>query len=47
MGRLEGRTDDMLIIRGVNIFPSQVETALLEIDEISPHYQLIADRVKI
>ncbi|NMB42546.1 MAG: phenylacetate--CoA ligase [Clostridiales bacterium] len=45
MGRLEGRTDDMLIIRGVNIFPSQVETALLEIDEISPHYQLIADRV--
>ncbi len=45
MGRLQGRTDDMLIIRGVNIFPSQVETALLEIEEIGPHYQLIADRV--
>ncbi|NLJ91341.1 MAG: phenylacetate--CoA ligase, partial [Clostridiales bacterium] len=45
MGRLEGRTDDMLIIRGVNIFPSQVEAALLEIEEISPHYQLVADRI--
>ncbi len=45
MGRLQGRTDDMLIIRGVNIFPSQVETALLELAEASPHYQLIADRV--
>ena len=45
MGRLQGRTDDMLIIRGVNIFPSQVETALLELGETSPHYQLIASRV--
>lgn len=45
MGRLQGRTDDMLIIRGVNVFPSQVETALLELGETSPHYQLIADRV--
>ncbi len=45
MGRLQGRTDDMLIIRGVNIFPSQVETALLELGETSPHYQLIANRV--
>lgn len=45
MGRLQGRTDDMLIIRGVNIFPSQVESALLELGETSPHYQLIANRV--
>ena len=45
MGRLQGRTDDMLIIRGVNVFPSQVEAALFEFGEISPHYQLVADRV--
>ena len=45
MDRLQGRTDDMLIIRGVNIFPSQVESALLEIGDISAHYQLVADRI--
>ena len=45
MGRLQGRTDDMLIIRGVNIFPSQVEAALFEFGEISPYYQLVAERV--
>ena len=43
--RFKGRSDDMLIIRGVNVFPSQVETALLEIAETSPHYMLIVDRV--
>jgi len=43
--RFKGRSDDMLIIRGVNIFPSQVESALLEIEETSPHYMLIVDRV--
>lgn len=43
--RFKGRTDDMLIIRGVNVFPSQVEAALLEIGETSPHYMLIVDRV--
>ena len=43
--RFKGRSDDMLIIRGVNVFPSQVETALLEIAETSPHYILIVDRV--
>ena len=43
--RFKGRSDDMLIIRGVNVFPSQVETALLELDETSPHYLLIVDRV--
>ena len=45
ISRFKGRTDDMLIIRGVNVFPSQVEAALLEIGETSPHYLLIVDRV--
>jgi phenylacetate-CoA ligase len=44
MNRVLGRTDDMLIIRGVNIFPSQVESVLLEIGETEPHYQLVVDR---
>lgn len=39
--RLFGRTDDMLIIRGVNVFPSQIETVLVQIEEAHPHYQLI------
>ncbi len=43
--RFKGRSDDMLIIRGVNVFPSQVEAALLEVAETSPHYLLIVDRV--
>lgn len=44
MGRVTGRSDDMLIIRGVNVFPSQIESVLMEIDEVEPHYQLIVDR---
>jgi phenylacetate-CoA ligase len=44
MHRVMGRTDDMLIIRGVNVFPSQIESVLLEIGEAEPHYQLIVDR---
>ena len=44
MLKIMGRTDDMLIIRGVNVFPSQVETVLLEIGETEPHYLLIVDR---
>ncbi|MBP2646075.1 MAG: Phenylacetate-coenzyme ligase [Firmicutes bacterium] len=44
MGRIMGRSDDMLIIRGVNVFPSQVESVLLSIGNTSPHYQLIVDR---
>lgn len=44
MGKVSGRTDDMLIIRGVNVFPSQVESVLLEIGEVEPHYQLIITR---
>lgn len=45
MKRVSGRTDDMLIIRGVNIFPSQIESVLMQIEGISPHYQLIVDRM--
>jgi phenylacetate-CoA ligase len=41
MARVTGRTDDMLIIRGVNVFPSQVENVLIGIDEAEPHYQLV------
>jgi phenylacetate-CoA ligase len=44
MDKCLGRSDDMLIIRGVNLFPSQVESVLLEISEIKPHYLLIVDR---
>lgn len=44
MERITGRTDDMLIIRGVNVFPSQIESVLMEIEGIQPHYQLIVDR---
>lgn len=45
MARVTGRTDDMLIIRGVNVFPSQIESVLMEIEETEPHYQIIVDRV--
>lgn len=45
MNKVLGRSDDMLIIRGVNVFPSQVETVLLSMGETSPHYQLIIDRI--
>ncbi|MDY6906122.1 MAG: phenylacetate--CoA ligase [Thermodesulfobacteriota bacterium] len=44
MERVSGRTDDMLIIRGVNVFPSQIESVLMEMEEVEPHYQLIVDR---
>lgn len=45
MNKVTGRTDDMLIIRGVNVFPSQIESVLLEMGETAPHYMLIVDRV--
>ncbi len=45
ISRFKGRTDDMLIIRGVNVFPSQIETALLEAGGVTPQYQIIVDRV--
>jgi phenylacetate-CoA ligase len=44
MGRVRGRSDDMLIIRGVNVFPSQIESVIMETDGIEPHYQLVVDR---
>jgi phenylacetate-CoA ligase len=44
MDRVMGRSDDMLIIRGVNVFPSQIEAILLAIEGVEPHYQLIVDR---
>lgn len=45
MEKVLGRTDDMLIIRGVNVFPSQIESVLVQIAEVSPNYQIIVDRV--
>lgn len=45
MERVTGRTDDMLIIRGVNVFPSQVESVLMQIEGTEPHYMIIVDRV--
>ena len=45
ISRFKGRSDDMLIIRGVNVFPSQVEAALIEVEEVTPHYMMIVDRI--
>ncbi len=45
ISRFKGRVDDMLIIRGVNVFPSQIEAALVEVEEVTPHYMMIVDRV--
>ena len=45
ISRFKGRVDDMLIIRGVNVFPSQVEAALIDVEEVSPHYMIVVDRV--
>ncbi|MBP3494793.1 MAG: phenylacetate--CoA ligase [Clostridia bacterium] len=44
ISRFKGRSDDMLIIRGVNVFPSQVEAALVNVEEVTPHYMMIVDR---
>ena len=44
MNRVSGRSDDMLIIRGVNVFPSQIESVLMEMQNVEPHYQLLVDR---
>jgi phenylacetate-CoA ligase len=44
MSRVVGRTDDMLIIRGVNVFPSEIERALLAVPELAPHYLLVVER---
>jgi phenylacetate-CoA ligase len=45
MGRVQGRSDDMLIIRGVNVFPSQIESVIMETKGVEPHYQLVVERV--
>jgi phenylacetate-CoA ligase len=42
---LRGRRDDMIIVRGVNVYPSNVEHALLSVPEVAPHYQLVVERV--
>lgn len=44
MGRVVGRSDDMIIIKGVNVFPSQIEAVLFEIEGTEPHYQIVIDR---
>ena len=44
MSKVRGRTDDMLIIRGVNVFPTQIESVLLSVEGVEPHYQIIVDR---
>jgi phenylacetate-CoA ligase len=44
MERLTGRTDDMLIIRGVNVYPSQIESVIVQIPGLEPHYQILVDR---
>jgi len=44
MQRVTGRTDDMLIVRGVNVFPSQIENVLMQIEETEPHYVIVVDR---
>jgi len=46
MARVKGRSDDMVVIKGVNVYPSQVEAALLTIVELAPHYQLVVDRTQ-
>ncbi len=45
MGRIVGRSDDMLIIRGINVFPSQVESVILDMAEFEPQYMLVVDRI--
>lgn len=44
MENLSGRSDDMLKIRGVNVFPSQIEEVILGVDELGPHYEIIVER---
>ncbi|MHB1324538.1 MAG: phenylacetate--CoA ligase family protein, partial [Coriobacteriia bacterium] len=44
MRKVRSRTDDMLIIRGVNVFPSQIEDAVLQVEGVAPHYLIVVDR---
>lgn len=45
MSRVKGRTDDMLVVRGVNLFPSEIEQALLRVDGLAPHYRVVVETV--
>ena len=45
MDRILGRSDDMLIIRGINVFPTQIESVILDLPEFEPHYLLTVDRI--
>lgn len=45
MNKVRGRSDDMLIIRGVNVFPSQIETAIMNVSGVEPHYMIYVDRI--
>jgi phenylacetate-CoA ligase len=45
LARMSGRSDDMLIIRGVNVFPSQIESILMRVEGVEPHYLLVVDRI--
>ena len=47
MSRITGRTDDLLVIRGVNVFPSQIESVLLNVEGIEPHYLIVVDRENV
>jgi phenylacetate-CoA ligase len=40
MGNVTGRADDLLIVRGVNVYPSQIEEVMLDLDEVAPHYRI-------
>jgi phenylacetate-CoA ligase len=44
LARIRARTDDMIVVKGVNVYPSQVEAALLPLPDVAPHYQLVVDR---
>ncbi|HEX2986881.1 MAG TPA: phenylacetate--CoA ligase [Chloroflexota bacterium] len=46
MDKVIGRTDDMLIVRGINVFPSQIESVLLAVEGVEPHYRIVVDRQK-
>ncbi|MCL2799838.1 MAG: phenylacetate--CoA ligase [Endomicrobia bacterium] len=45
ISKIKGRTDDMIIVRGINVFPTQIEYALLQVEESLPNYQIVVDRV--
>jgi phenylacetate-CoA ligase len=46
ISKVRGRTDDMIIVRGINVFPSQIEDVLLKVEGVQPHYQLVVERAE-